>query len=70
MTNNTGDVSKCLRELAAEIDAGNYGDAHNVAWVVACGNGRIEGGMIAKAHLLLLTVIFCFAWEQGKLKGR
>lgn len=53
------DVPRALRALADGIERGDYGDAHNVAWVVDCGDSRIEIGMAgaapepgATAHLL------------------
>lgn len=59
-----GDISKVsarLRDLADAIDEGHFGDAHAVAWVIDCGNGRNEVGLIgrgpgvagADAHLML-----------------
>lgn len=57
------DIPARLRSLAAQIEAGEYGDAHNLAWVLDCGSGRIEMGLLgraatigAEAHLL-----FCVA---------
>jgi hypothetical protein len=54
------DVSRCLRTLADQIDRGDYGDAHNVAWIVDCGCDQIEVGMAgptassgAEAHYLM-----------------
>ena len=41
-----GDVPARLRSLAKNIEDGQFGDAHNVAWVIDCGNGRIEVGLI------------------------
>ena len=35
-----------LRNLADAIENGGYGDAHNVAWVIDCGNKRIEIGLL------------------------
>jgi hypothetical protein len=54
------DIPRMLRRLAEQIEAGQYDEANNVAWVIDCGNGRIELGMMgrckepgAEAHLLL-----------------
>ena len=38
-----------LRNLANNIEAGNYGDAHNLAWVINCGNGDVETGFLGEA---------------------
>jgi hypothetical protein len=56
-----GNVAERLRSLADAIAEGDFGDAHNVAWVIDCGNGHQEVGYIgraagiagADAHLLL-----------------
>lgn len=40
------DISKALRNLADDVEAGKYGDAHNLAWIIDCGNCRIEVGLI------------------------
>lgn len=54
------DIVKGLRKLADEIEAGDYDAAHNLVWVIDCGEGRLELGMLgqspeagAVAHLLL-----------------
>ena len=53
------DVPRALRELADGIERGDYGDAHNVAWICDMGNGEVAVGMAggspspgAEAHLL------------------
>ena len=58
--NNVSDVSKMLRKLADAIEAGEYEDAHNLAWVIDCGVGQIETGIMGStaeagvtAHFLL-----------------
>lgn len=63
---NIPDVSASLRELADGIDAGDYGDAHNLAWIIDEGDGSVSFGMMgtstspgAEAHLL-----FCIAAKQ------
>ena len=43
------DIARGLRNLADSIEAGNYGDAHNVAWVVDSGHGKIELGLLGRA---------------------
>lgn len=54
------DVAQGLRNLADQIDAGEFGDAHNVAWVIDCGGSDVQIGLLGKAaspgaeaHLLL-----------------
>jgi hypothetical protein len=62
-------VADQLREIAAQIDAGEYGGVLSVAWVADCGGGTIEVGFCgqsplegAHAHLLL-------AMGMRKLEG-
>lgn len=43
------DVVTGLRNLANGIEAGSFGDAHNLAWVVDCGNGDVEIGLLGEA---------------------
>ena len=42
------DVAKGLRILADKIDSGEYGDAHNLAWVLDCGSSRVEFGLLGQ----------------------
>ena len=39
-------VAIALRNLADAIEQGQYGEAHNCAWVIDCGNKRIEVGLL------------------------
>lgn len=56
-----GSIAQRLRDLADAIEEGHFGDAHNVAWVIDCGGGKVEVGFLgrspgvagADAHLLL-----------------
>lgn len=43
------DIPAALRRIASEIEAGEYGDSHNLAWVIDCGDGRIECGLLGNA---------------------
>ena len=63
------DVPRALRALADAVERGEFADAHNVAWVIDCGDSRVECGLAgpapepgAAAHLLL-------AIGQRKLEG-
>lgn len=66
---NIGDLARGLRALADGIDAGEYGDAHNVAWVVDCGGGRIEIGMMGQSGSSGADAHFLFALGQRKLEA-
>ena len=37
-----------LRNLADSIESGSFGDAHNLFWVIDCGDGRIEIGLLGQ----------------------
>lgn len=43
------DIPSGLRKLADDIESGKFDDAHNVAWIIDCGNSRIEYGLLGKA---------------------
>lgn len=63
------DVPNALRELAKGIEAGEYGEAHNLAWVVDCGEGRIEVGLCGKAPETGVTAYFLLALGQRRIEG-
>lgn len=48
-TGNLLDVPAGLRELADNIERGAFDDAHNLAWVIDGGNGRIHVGLLGAA---------------------
>jgi hypothetical protein len=59
---NLADIPARLRAIADQIEAGDYGEAQKLAWVIDCGNGRIDVGLLGHAsaigpelHLLLTT---------------
>lgn len=62
------DVSAALRELADEIDKGTKNDAHNLAWVLDCGDGVIEVGLMGKAPEPALTAYYLLGLAQRKLE--
>lgn len=54
------DIPAQLRDLAARIEAGEFGAVHSVSWVADVGEMRVEVGFIgptplpgAAAHLML-----------------
>lgn len=54
------DIPEKLRELAARIEAGEFGEVHSIAWVADVGAMKVEVGFIgmsplegAAAHLML-----------------
>ena len=57
-----------LRNLADSIENGDFGDAHNLAWVIDCGSGRIELGLLGAAPEAGGTGHLLFAIAQRKLE--
>jgi hypothetical protein len=56
---NVQDIPKQLRTIADQIENGEFGDAHNLAWVIDQGNGSVEMGLLgsyarAGAEFILL----------------
>ena len=67
---NMGDVSAQLRALADCVDRGDYGDAHNIAWVIDCGDNRTEFGLMGQsessgANFVLLMNLGLHKFMQG-----
>ncbi len=62
------DVSSALRVLADAIEKGEYGDAHNLAWVIDCGEGRIEAGLLGPAAEVAPTAYFLFGLAQRRIE--
>lgn len=54
------DIPLSLRALADSIELGLYDDAHNLAWVIDCGEGRIEAGLLGSAAEVSPTAYFLF----------
>ena len=63
------DVPAALRNLADSIESGSYGHAHNLAWVVDCGDGNIECGLAGKSAAPGAEAHLLFAVAQRKLEG-
>ncbi len=63
------DVTKGMRTLADQIERGEFGDAHNVAWVIDCGDSRIELGMLGAAAEAGITAHFLFALAMRRLEA-
>jgi hypothetical protein len=63
------DVPARLRALADQIEAGDYDDAHNLAWVIDCGNGRVELGVLGATPVPAAIAHFLFALGQRRLEN-
>lgn len=64
---NIGDIAGGLRRLADDIDAGKYRDASNVVWIVDCGSGTVEFGMLGQAAEPGATVLLLMKMAEQKL---
>jgi len=62
------DVPAMLRNLADKVEAGEFGDAHNVAWVIDCGNARIEVGLLGQCGELAPTLHYLLALGIRKVE--
>ena len=47
--NTLANIPAGLRKLAEEIEDGEFNDAHNLAWVIDCGDGVINVGMLGES---------------------
>ena len=63
-----GDIPRGLRFIADEIEAGRYGDAHNLAWVIDCGDSRVEIGMLGQAAEPGAVGYYLFGLAMRKLE--
>lgn len=46
---NIQDIPRALRALAEQVEKGQLGDCHNIAWVVDVGDGHVECGLLGAA---------------------
>lgn len=64
---NVDDISGGLRRIADDIDAGKYREAYNLLWIVDCGNGKVESGMLGQAAEPVATAILLMRLAEHKL---
>ena len=65
---NRHNIPQELRNLADSIEAGKYGDAHTLAWVIDCGDARIEVGLLGAAAEAAPTAYFLLGLAQRRLE--
>lgn len=65
---SVADVPGGLRRLADKIEAGEFGDAHNLAWVIDCGDSRIDIGMLGSAPEAGPLAYFLFGMAKAKFE--
>lgn len=63
------DVPAALRRMADRIEAGEFGDAHNVAYAVDCGDQVLEVGLLGTAPEGGTTAYYLFGRAMRKLEG-
>lgn len=61
------DIERGLQKLLDDIGDGKYGAAHNVVWVVDCGDGKIDFGMLGSAAEPGAVAYFLMAMAMQKL---
>lgn len=62
-------VADGLRNLAAEIESGDHGDAHNLVWVVDCGDGVVGVGLLGKSASPGAEAYYMLGLAQRKLEA-
>lgn len=67
-TSDISDVARGLRSLADAVERGDYQDAHNLAWVIDGGNGRIDIGMLGRAPEPAATAYFLYGLAKRRLE--
>lgn len=65
---NLTDIPSGLRALADGIEAGRYGDAHNLVWVIDCGDSRIDVGLLGAAPEPGVTAYFLLGIGARRLE--
>lgn len=62
-------VPAALRKLADQIEAGELGDAHNLAWVIDCGDSRVEIGLTGPAPEPGPTAYLLFGLAKRRIEN-
>lgn len=63
------DIPEALRRLADQIVAGEFGAAHNVGYVVDCGDQEIAVGLLGTAPEAGAAGYYLFGRAMRKLEG-
>ena len=66
---SVSDIPKMLRRIAEQIESGEFNDAHNLAWVIDCGNSQIEVGLCGAAAESGVTAYYLFGQAMRKLEN-
>lgn len=62
-------IPACLRAMADSIEAGNFGDAHTLVWVVDCGDAVINVGLMGQAAEIAPTAYYLLGLGKKKLEA-
>lgn len=65
----TTNVPDALRLLADMIEQGDFDAAHSVAYVINCGNNRLEVGLLGHAAEPAVTAHYLLCLAQRKLEN-
>ena len=65
---NLADVPNSLRRLADDVEQGKYGDTHNLAWVIDCGNSEISIGLLGAAPEPAMVAYYLLGLGMRKLE--
>lgn len=61
-------IPLCLRNLADQIEAGKYGVAQNLAWVINTGGGAVEVGILGSVSEVAPTLYFLLGMGMRKVE--
>ena len=63
------DIPARLRELADDIELGNYGDAHSLGWIIDEGDGIISVGLLGTASCPAAELHLLCGIAMRKIEG-
>lgn len=63
------DIPEALRNLAKQIENGDLDAAYNLAWVIDCGEGHIEAGIMGKVANVSSDAYLLFALAQRYIEN-
>jgi hypothetical protein len=61
------DIPKALRTLADQIEAGDHGDAHNLAWVIDRGDKDLALGVLGPCAEIGPTAYLLFGMAMRRM---
>ena len=61
-------IAEALRKLADCVEAGDYDECRNLAWVIDCSDSRVELGYLGQAGEPAAAAHFLFALANRRLE--